>query len=335
MRMKGKFCSSEKAELFNLLHRNRITLICGPVSIALVGILMILTVLLIDGPERKIENTVSSLGYSYALESNTPVEKNSYIKFDAIDSLKNDSHRTNVNVYMQLADEKYDSNVPMSCKLSDGEIAISEKTANKLKVKVGDRVQLDFVMYEEPINYNVKYIFGYVSDFYKFEENQDFSPVLLAYDSNIAAGMKNKYTLFMSQEDRDAFMKASGSYLSETNVQDELVYIGRMRKIIQGISLTMFLGVLAVYLRLLSGKLYGELERYYFDSYSIKTIREYGACLLAICIVIPISIGWAFAAILTVHGIVIKQAAYAYTVISIIVTLIMYIRNGRIYGKAH
>lgn len=333
--MNDKSKSLVKSEFMELLQRNRIALICGPVSLVLIGIIIFLLALCFDGSGRKIENTVHSFDYAYAIESNDSIDHNTYIKFDDINSLKREDQGTNILVYMQLPNVLYTEKAPMSCELNRGEIALSEKSADKLKIKTGDTVQLDFVMYDEPINYTVKYIFGYVSDFYDLEDNQDFSPVLLPFEREKSDEMKRKYVTFLSQKDRDAFMAFDESYLSEYNVSTGLKKIHKVRVIIYIVSLLFFFGGLFSYIYLFSKLLGRELERYYFDSYSIKTVRRYGVYLINLCIMIPITLVWMVMTYFTAIGIMVRLVTYVYTIVSIFIILILYIRIGRIYGKAH
>jgi hypothetical protein len=116
-------------------------------------------------------NTISSNDYKYVVESSNlnPVS-NVYYKMEQLVTCESEAERRfHVNTYMDLQGVTYDNSPLTTKQLNNNEVAVSKKVAEKLKLSVGDKLNLHIGIYEDSVEYIIVEIIDYVDDFYNFK----------------------------------------------------------------------------------------------------------------------------------------------------------------------
>lgn len=238
-------------------------------------------------------NTISSNDYKYVVESSSlnPV-LDVYYKMEQLVTCESKAERRiHVNAYMALQDVTYD-NSPLSTKqLSNNEIAVSKKVAEKLKLSVGDKLNLHIGIYEDSVEYVIVEIIDYVDDFYIFEENVDFSVIKIAYSEAIEKGVKGSYVTFLSESGLQEFQNKNFSYSEINNVGAECEILFKKILLMNIVSVSVFLIVCISYISIIKRILDKEIRKYFINGYGYKQTKKIALFDYLIWIVSPLWIG--------------------------------------------
>lgn len=262
-------------EFKELLKRNRYLTVCIPISFVGV-ILLVLFVGFLTNHVTLINEGLGTLKYEYVVIGREPNSINSFYRFDYLCSLSSQKKTTNLNVYMQVPGSKYRDNSPMnSIDLGTQDVAISKKTAKKMKLNIGDSVQLMFPVLDAPIEYTVADIFEYVDDYYDFNRNEDFSAVLLGYDEKLTRGMRNSVVSFLDEEEKNEFIASEASYIDIFDIRYDLKNLG-IKSIIHDYSIGLIVSLVGLAFMLFEKKnVELEWRKFFFDGYTNRLVKKY------------------------------------------------------------
>lgn len=283
--------------------------------------------------ERNYESICDS-GYSFVLESDVRYDDfPCNYKLDNLVVIGNtDGSKINVNTYMTSSADNSFGKTDLSVQLSEDEVAISQKIAENLNVKIGDAVHLWLPYYEDEKLFTISVITPYVWDFYEVRDNLDFSVSCLAYSEDIENKANGKYVYFLNQSDYELFVSNNYSYSAKYDITNEMEQIS----IIQ-ITGNTVLAVLIVILSslsyvLISKMITKECIKYVFNSYSFRFVKRMHRTDHFIFLLVPIIFICCICYAVFRIGFI-SWIASAGTFVSLILTLVLSEYGGRIYGK--
>lgn len=281
-----------KREFEDLVKRNRGALLGGSLIFMLLSVICCLALLFRSAPSQ-LMSTVQNYGYTDVVVAKNSYNQNSFYKLSNINSIQTSGNvkRLTINTYMQVPGMEYSDSCPMSnVRLEPGEIAISRKVSEALHVGNGDLVYLSFVMRDDPVEFKISAVFDYVTDFYKFDQNKDFSAVLLPYNETDLETMRHDAVSFLNAEELDALLSTDYSYYEILPVLAELSAVEKTVKICGYVVVALLLVVSVIYYRVVIKEINAEVLRYKYDSYGGKYIRLIRTKLLGVSIALPTAI---------------------------------------------
>ena len=281
-----------KREFADLVKRNRGALLGGSLIFMLLSAICCLALLFRSTPSQ-LMSAVQNYGYTDVVVAKNAYSQNSFYKLSNFNSIQADGNakRLTINTYMQVPGMEYSDSCPMcNVRLEPGEIAISRKVSEVLHVGIGDVVYLSFVMRDDPVELKVSAVFDYVTDFYKFDQNKDFSAVLLPYSKTDLETMRHDAVSFLSPGELAALLSSDYSYYEIHPIQAELSAIGRVVKICGYVVVALLLAVSVSYSRVVIKAINAEVLRYKYDSYGRKHIKLIRTKLIGLSIVLPMAI---------------------------------------------
>lgn len=221
----------------------------------------------------ELDRGIEGVDYEYVVLSDESSGNNTYIKYLNLGTLETKKASINVNVYMQDRDGIYRQGSPMySGRLAANEIVISEKAAKKLKLDIGSSVKLDFILSEGKMPYIVKGIFEYITDYYDFKGNCDFSAILIGYDEKIFQKNRNEYVSFLNEGELTSYMESTISYKDILYVQNEKAMIKNESIFIKILLISLHVLLFGVYSIVTRNVVMCEMKKYHYDSFPMISI---------------------------------------------------------------
>lgn len=279
-----------RTEYSDMLRRNMRKLILAPLAFVLVSVLCCL-LLAIRSYSTQTCDLVTTYGYSKVVVAKTPYTQNSFYKQSNLNSVQADveSKRVTVNTYMQVPGMLYTPSCPMSdIALNKNEIAISKTIAESLRVKIGSPVYLNYVMADGPTMYTVGAIIEPISDFYRFEQNKDFSVVLLPYDENIVSTMRHDAVAFLENEEAENLLGSNFSYYEMLSIDPDIQKAQFIIRLTGLLHLAVLVAVAAIYSIRVATEINTEMIRYRYDSYELSFVRKSHSKLVALEVGLPL-----------------------------------------------
>lgn len=284
----------DKAEFKDFIIRNRKETIVWRAVFFLAFLIYTCVFILIEGT-LKLNRGLEKLDYEYIILSDESAGSNTYIKYTNLATVKMGETSINVNTYMQDEGGVYRKGSPMySEKLAANEIIVSEKVAKELKLDVGSIVKLEFILSERDTVYVVKGIMEYITDYYKFEENSDFSVVLIGYSEDMIQKNRNQYVSFFNENELRGYQESNHLY-------KDMIYIDAERDTVKNKSICMeilliglhvlIFGIYTISIRTVTMR---EMKKYYYDGFSLWSIYYFIRTYRRMIILIPwmISLFW-------------------------------------------
>ena len=326
--MSGQF---DRAELKAYLTRNKYEII---LQLAMLGGVLILysCVFFLLAENLKLNQGLAGFDYRYVVLSDEPAGSNVYIKYDNLCTVKQEERSINVNTYMQNKDMVYRQGSPLCYEtLASNEILVSQKVAQRLNVSVGSYVKLDFILSEGETQYVVKDIFEYVTDFYRFDENSDFSVVLIGYDEDRSEQYRKQYVSFLAEEELQDYQDNDYSY-------KELFYLASDKAVVErkcaGTELLM-LGLhvltLGVYFVAVRKNVMCEMKKYRYDGFSRESIAYFIRAYRRRFIMIPWTV-WMLCISVIGHGMISWKLWLPGFMLELLLYCLLWMRND-VYGK--
>lgn len=274
-----------------------------------------------------------NLGYSHVVESSEfDDDYFSCYKLDNLVSLSKSSSSINCNFYIQV-NGKTDININR-IKLGNGEIAISQRIADKLNVSVGESIQVALFMYDEPIVYKVVEITPYVDDYYDFADDYDFSVSVIGFDDTIVSHSNGKYVGFLTEERLNSFMNQKLPYTKMYSVEPELEVARRNIAIVSTVFTVIATVLFLIYTAIINNVLKTEWRKYFLEGVGVKCLRKF---IFLDKIIFTGTLAILVSAILFVSaliGIIQLSFTLVISVSYLILTTANLLRRDR-YGKAH
>ena len=281
-----------KREFADLAKRNRKALLGGSLIFMLLSAICCLAIQFRSAPSQLL-STVQNYGYTDVVVTKNAYSQNSFYKLSNINSIQAGGNvkQVTINTYMQVPGMEYSDSCPMSnVRLEPGEIAISRKVSEVLHVDIGDVVYLSFVMRDDPVEFKVSTVFDYVTDFYKFYQNKDFSVVLIPYNETDLETMRHDAVSFLSSEELAVLLSSDYSYYEIHPIQAELSAIRRVVKICGYVVVALLLAVSLAYSGVVIKAINAEVLRYKYDGYCRKHIKFIRTKLIGLSIALPMAI---------------------------------------------
>lgn len=256
------------------------------------SLLMFLVLLIVVGffgkslfKYQQIEQTINNYNYSYVVESKNKInEKNVYYKINNLLAISSNNKRINTNAYFEIDGCDYDQTSPLLTTYLDvNEIAISKKIANNLDLKVGDYIYADFYLSEGSQRFYIKEIFEYITDFYNFDSNKDFSVVKFGCNEELIESYIGKYFCFMNDEE---IKKYNGLYMNIYNIFTETEKYSFKVNLLLSIYILFFSCLLFIIFNYIKKIVFEEIKKYYRDGYGAKRvniIKKVNILLYCIC----------------------------------------------------
>lgn len=250
---------------------------CGMFSVlALYSCLLFICLAFVDiflvyyiKPIQMETDSLESVGYHKVIVSNALENEYSPVrKLDNIITFSYDSKKMNANTYICSPSSYY-----RAYNLSDGEIAISKKMADRLHLTEGDIVKAEYSIYDHQIEYSVKEILPYASDAYDVRNNQDFSYAIIGYDDNLTNKASGKYVYFMDDNQYADWMNRNLSYDSHYDIEDELVDLNSYLLILYGIYFVVMIVFIVIVTILMRKAVNSEILKYYYEGYPVSVVK--------------------------------------------------------------
>ena len=166
--------------------------------------------------------TLKNLTYSYVVTSDSNnLDTDVFYKCDFLSSLSYNNNFSSVNVYYQT-NVKYGANSLFQQILVENEIAISEKTAKELKLKINDEVLLNLSTFIKPQLYKVKIIFPYFIDYFDCKNNSFFSTVFVAYNQEQILKSKGYYVHLVNELQKNDYINSCLPYFKIYDKNNEI-----------------------------------------------------------------------------------------------------------------
>ena len=227
-----------------------------------------------------ISATVQKLGYAGAVET---LSQNDGIdplfKLDNLVTVKSVSGRkANVNLYATVSNEqnkRTETFYGLSKKaLKENEIIISEKVSRALKVSVGDSILLEYTFRDVPTEYTIAEISEYMTDYYDFEKNSDFSIAVVGPENRLDEKTSGKYVSLINEDEYSTFISGERSYLSIYNIKDEVNHLFQMAHLKTIIIGVVYLCLAVALLVIIHKAISNEILKYYRFGYPVKKVLQ-------------------------------------------------------------
>lgn len=229
---------------------------------------------LITRSEKQLEFK-EKLGYDYVVESTTREDALlCYYKLDTLVTIEGDNgNKIHTNFYMDTIDSCDSRQVFATKSLSENQIEISRKVAEKIGVSVGDKVYVHLSIFNDPQVYIVAIIGEYIDDFYDYSDDSDFSVAAIPYTAKIADNAKGRFVGFYTQEEYAVFYDRGISYSEIYNVENEFQHdstILMFTKIVCGIVYVLFAVVFSV---IAHKRVFLEIRKYFVAGMGYKKVK--------------------------------------------------------------
>lgn len=226
---------------------------------------------------EKVVAAVGKIGYAGVVETSDKDDGVAPLfKLDNLVTVKSENDkRINVNLYSVVsgADSQAKKGYQFF-EIKANEIVISKKIAQKINASVGSVIYLDYSFREEQTAYTISEITEYLTDYYDFEKNNDFSVAIVGSDNGLEEKAAGQYVSLVSNSDLDLFINGEYSYSSVFKTQDEIDLLTQ-KCIIKYIVIGLVYLVLALILALLTSKQIGkEVKKYYQVGYPINAVLK-------------------------------------------------------------
>jgi len=310
--------------------------LCGMFSIlATYSGVLILCLAIIDiflmysiKPLHMEANSLEDMDYQIVIESNTCV--NEYLpirKLDNIITFSSNKGAMNINTYISGTSPYFDK-----LNLSETEIVISEKMAQRLHLSEGDSITADYSIYDQPVEYKVKSVVPFMSDLYNVRSNRDFSYAIIGYDSNLAEKASGKFVYLMSDKQYDEWMNQELSYIAHYNITEEKETIKEYLVILYAVYFLLIAAIVLIINIFLRKAVNEEILKYYYEGYSVDIVKKYDRMDIFIFMGIPVVlqivfvlIGYSFCELFCLSVIVLLA----------VLLLISVLQGGMRYAKVH
>lgn len=243
--------------------------------------------ILYQSPINRNISAIESLNCTSVIESNLCYSEFScnYKMDNLITFCSMDNNRMNVNTYMDLDGV---STILHDVKLSENEVAISKRIAEKLNVSQGDKVYLELPLYDESLEYTVAEIIPFVWDYYEVEDNRDFSVACIGYNQSIERKTLGKYISFLNTEQVEAYMDKEYSYSETFNIQAEKEQLRLKTVVCTTIIMSLLALIVAVYSVIFYRIVLREIVKYRMDNYAICFLKKLYRLDYAVYCVLPL-----------------------------------------------
>ena len=224
--------------------------------------------------ENKCE-VMANVNYSHVVESDIlDSTDNCYFKFNNLITVNNKNKKIHTNAYMALNDVEYQKdNVLYTKQLKENEVAISTKIKKKLSLNIGDEIQLEFPLYDDPLVFVIGAIIPYLDDCYDYLNDSDFSVIKIGYNEKIFKQHKGKYVSFMDEyEYKNDYVEGNKSYIRNYDIKEENKSSNSLLILFESINLLLLLSITIPILFIVNKRIKKEINKYYIDGYRIKWV---------------------------------------------------------------
>ena len=304
----------------------------GGVFVVLLMVVIALFSRMVVLRERQYK-TISSSGYDYVVESSivNPIP-NVYYRMENLVTCENANHqRIHVNAYMDLPNVTYDVSPLQTKGLQAFEVAVSQKVAEKLKVGIGDTIQLHIGIYEDSITYTIVDIFGYIDDYYNFEDDEDFSAIKLAYSSPIETGARGKYITFLSDNKLQEFIDENYAYFSINDVRAEREWLLGKIILLNASTFLVYAVVGIIYILFLKRLIDQEARKFFVNGYGYRKTKRIALLDYLIWIVTPFWISIFTFSVLSFLGLFSWMVLFEIMGLTSLLSAIILLRAGKNY----
>ena len=215
--------------------------------------------------------SLKEIGYSnVVISSNQTDDFSSLKKLDNLVTFRSASKkRLNTNTYIQT-----DHCIIPGESLGARDIAVSEKMADRLDLKVGSKVEADYAIFDEPIVYTVKIVLPYLSDLYETQENRDFSLAVVGYDDDLFRHVQGHFVYLLTEQTFDEYMSSDNSYSEKYDIQKEVLSL-RNGQATWSVVFSLLLILVFILLGLFIHRIItNEVVKYYRDGFGPIVVRK-------------------------------------------------------------
>ena len=216
-----------------------------------------------------------NLNYDYVIESTTCEDDSfCYYKLDTLVTIESDTgNKIHTNFYMDTKNSFDKKQLFSTGNLSENQIEISRKVAEKIGVNIGDKIYVHLSIFNDPQVYTVAIIGEYVDDFYDYSDDSDFSVAAIPYNPQIADNAKGRFVGFYTQEEYVHFYDSGLSYSQIYNVENEFRHDGTIL-LISKIVCAIVYALFAVVFSLIAHKrVFLEIRKYFVAGMGYKNVK--------------------------------------------------------------
>ncbi|MBO5320556.1 MAG: hypothetical protein J6B01_12240 [Ruminococcus sp.] len=256
------------------LQKNAFPILLYLIAFVIVSAAVTLCAAAIINPLTKNCTSVKECNYDYAIESqNKSHDYRQNYRLENLVTFLNDNKRINVNTY--LCSDDNNGIINFNDFLKPDEVAISKQIADRLRVGVGDQLQVALPIYDTPSTYHIKVIFPYVSDYYKIDDNKDFAVAFLGYDEKLESNTRGKYIYFLTGGEFEDFTHLSLDYDQKYFVQGELEALARKSYFYTAVILCIMFSFACAYHIIISKFIKREVIKYSKDGFSLNVVKGF------------------------------------------------------------
>lgn len=254
-------------------------------------------------------------------------------QFSDLITVSNGTNRNlNTNAYMIQPDDKPPI---LEQDLKKDEIAISEKTAQKLGLDVGDKAYLELSVFEEPKEYTVVSLIPYCWNYYDVLDNSDFSVIHIGYDENLIQSTAIKIVYYLNDNEYSDYSAKNYSYSNHFDVGNELQAI-RIRSIgLIVICIVVSALISGAYLLFLSRRTKQEAVKYHYNGYKAAFVKRIHFIDYLLLYTIPLCLIGLCGAIMSLAIHFVYLYMLAVLLFGLIMVGFVYLKEIRAYGKAY
>lgn len=230
-------------------------------------------------------NFLSDKEYDIVVESDDfDLKYKKYKKISNVITVENeDGSIINANVYID-----YGTGFLPLPRLGENEIVISKKIADEIGVTKGDIVSLEFPLFVTPIEYYVKDIFSYVSDFYDVGRSKYISTAIIGSNHIITDKLLGKMVYFLSQDEYSSFMGDQEAYTKKFDLDNERETIKGKLIVLHCVLISIFFICCLIGYLFAHKELMKENIKYYHDGFVAKTVRRINSLDHSLGMLIPL-----------------------------------------------
>ena len=219
-------------------------------------------------------STLKNLTYSYVVTSDSKnLDVDVFYKCDFLSSLSYNNNVSSVNVYYQT-NVKYSSNSLFQQVLQENEIAISEKTAKELKLKIDDEVLVNLSTFIKPQLYKVKIIFPYFIDYFDCKNNSFFSTVFIAYNQEEILKSKGYYVHLVNEAQKNDYINSCLPYFEIYDKNNEIKELSKECTFLIIPAFVVNLIITILLLIILNSIIKKEIQVYFSNSFKQNHIKK-------------------------------------------------------------
>lgn len=261
-------------EYIKHLQKNACPILLYLIAFMIISAAVTLCAAAIINPLTKNCTSVKECIYDYAVESqNKSHDYRQNYRFENLVTFLHANKRINVNTY--LCSDANNGIINFNDFLKPDEVAISRQIADRLRVGVGDQLQIALPIYDTPSTYHVKLILPYVSDYYKIDDNKDFAVAFLGYDGKIESNTRGKYVSFLTDREFDQFIHSSFDYDQKYYVQGELKSLSNKSNVYTAIILCVMFSIVCIYHVIITKFIKREVIKYSKDGFSLNVVKGF------------------------------------------------------------